>query len=455
MGNLLTSLLNSTGALRTYGLVFDVIQNNISNANTPGYVKQNQDVIALPFQPNGGPAGGVLAGPLLSSRNRYLEQTVRDDQQLLGAAQQKASDLGQIEPLFSLSSDAGIPNALNHFFGSFSQLSVTPNDTVLRQQVITQAQNVATSFQQVSRGIQTTSSNIDQSIRDTVAKINSVADKIAAINSQNHDNAFQGQDPGLDAQLYSQLEDLASTANITLIPSSDGTFNLYVGSQTPLVIANKSFHVSADFSSVQTAILDSSGNDITSQITGGELAGELQDRNTTLPGYQSSLNNLAQTFADQVNTALAQGVDQNGVAPTTNLFTYNTATDAATTLGVSNLTPDQIAAASANAPGGGGNAILLAQLANSQAVGGATFTQAYGTLGALVGNDVSKANDDQSHFQDLVVQARAQRTKATGVSLDEEAAKLLQFQQAYQAVGKLVSVLDGLAQSVLNMVSVP
>ena len=36
MGRLFTSLLNSTGALQVYGRVFSVIQNNITNANTPG-----------------------------------------------------------------------------------------------------------------------------------------------------------------------------------------------------------------------------------------------------------------------------------------------------------------------------------------------------------------------------------------------------------------------------------
>jgi flagellar hook-associated protein 1 FlgK len=51
----------------------------------------------------------------------------------------------------------------------------------------------------------------------------------------------------------------------------------------------------------------------------------------------------------------------------------------------------------------------------------------------------------------LVTQAQKQRADATGVSLDKEAAKLLQFQQAYQAVGKMVSVLNSLTDTVLNI----
>ena len=96
MGPLATSLLNSTNALTVYGQVLNVIQNNISNVHTPGYVKQDQSLIALPFNPAQQTAGGVMAGPVLSARLQYLEQNVRNQQQLLGDAQQRASDLGQV-----------------------------------------------------------------------------------------------------------------------------------------------------------------------------------------------------------------------------------------------------------------------------------------------------------------------------------------------------------------------
>jgi flagellar hook-associated protein 1 FlgK len=449
MGNILTTLLNSTGALSAYGRVFQTIQNNITNANTPGYAKQDQSIVALPFQPDGGPAGGVVAGPIISARSPYLEQAVRTGQQLLGSAQQRSKDLGQIEPLFSLGQNTGLPDALNQLFASFSQLGVNANDGVLRQQVLARASSVSQSFHQVAIGINTTSNNIDSSTRDTVNTVNTILDKIADINQQNITNAIAGHDAGIDAQLYSSLEDLSGSINAQVIQASDGTFNLYLGTQTPLVVGTKSFHLTADFAGGKTTIRDSTGADITSQVSSGELAAQLQDKNVTLPGYLSSLNTLAKAFADKINQGLAQGVDKNGQTPTTNLFTYNSATDAATTINITNLTPDQIAAASATAPGGGGNAIAISQLATAPLIGAATVTQAFGNIGAQVGNDVNSAKDDVSRFQDQVTQAQSQRQLASGVSYDEEAAKLLQFQQAYQAVGKLVSVLDTLTQSVL------
>ena len=147
MGSLTTSLLNSTGALSAYGQVLNVIQNNISNAHTPGYVKQEQSLLAMPFDVAQHTAGGVMAGPVLSARSEYLEQNVRTQQSLLGYAQQRASDLSHVQQIFDLSSvstSTGSSNdlsgALSNFFNSFSQLSVNPNDATERQSVIDAAQ---------------------------------------------------------------------------------------------------------------------------------------------------------------------------------------------------------------------------------------------------------------------------------------------------------------------------
>jgi flagellar hook-associated protein 1 FlgK len=64
---------------------------------------------------------------------------------------------------------------------------------------------------------------------------------------------------------------------------------------------------------------------------------------------------------------------------------------------------------------------------------------------------VAQAQQDQSTDQDLLTQAQKTRSQQTGVSLDEEASKLIQVQQAYEAVGKLVGVLSDLTRTVINL----
>jgi flagellar hook-associated protein 1 FlgK len=452
MGSLATSLLNSTNALSVYGQVLKVIQNNISNAHTPGYVKQDQSLLALPFNVAQQTAGGVMAGPVLSARSQYLEQHVRNQQQLLGDAQQRASDLGQVEPVFSLTSSSSVSATLNNFFNAFSQLSVNPNDPVERQGVIQAAKQVAQSFNQGATGIAQVASNVDNQARDLVPQINQLLQHITALNQQFSGSTAASQDAGLDAQMNAALEDLSGLVNFSLVKSNNGQVNVFLNGQSPLVVGDHEFPISADFSAPQTVIRDSQGNDITAQVTSGKLGALLREKNSILPGYTNTLNELAQTFADQVNQQLSQGVDQNGLTPTVNLFTYHQPWDAAATVAVTGITPDQIAAASPTAPGGNANAIAVVQLASAPLVGGLTFTQSYGELSGQVGRDVAQANQDQTQNQDLLTQAQQIRTQQTGVSLDEEAAKLIQVQQAYQAIGKLVTVLSDLTQTLINVI---
>ena len=454
MGNLFTTLLNSANALQVYGRVFSAIQNNVTNASTPGYVKQDQSLVAMPFDPAVGLGGGDQAGPLLSLRSEYLEQAVRNQQELLGSAQQKAGDLSQVQPLFDTSGRSGIPNALNEFFNNFSQLSVNPSSPVSRQNVIDAATQVAQAFNQNAAGIMQVSANVVNQTRAAVTTVNQIASQLAEINQHFRSGAASTQDAGLDAQLHAALENLSQVANYTLIRTQDGTYSVYLGGQTPLVIGDHSFPITADFSTPRTIIRNAQGNDITAQLenAGGSLGALIEEHNTTLPGYKTTLDTLARNFADTVNTTLSQGVDNSGNPPAVNLFTYDAVAGAAFTLAVTNITPNDIAAALPAAPGGNGNAIAMAQLANAPAAGGFTFTQAYGNLGGQVGRDVANARQDKTVRQNLVTQAQQQRASSTGVSLDEEAAKLLQFQQAYQAVGKLVGVLDSLTQTVINMV---
>jgi flagellar hook-associated protein 1 len=454
MGGLFTSLFNASGALQVYGRVFNVIQNNIANAHTPGYALQDQSLVAQAFNPAEHLTGGLMAGPLISARSQYLERAVRYQQEQLGTAQQKSADLSRIEPLFDLSGQSGVPGAFSRFFDTFSQLSVNPNNLASRQQVLDAASGVAQAFHQSALGITQVANDLDTQIRSSIDVINQTAKAVADINEHFRANSHAAQDAGLDARLHAALENLSQVANFTALPSADGTISVYLGGQTPLVIGDHAYGISGDLSGTQARVLDSQGKDITSQLagTGGSLGALLEEKNTILPGYLTSLNNIAQVYADTVNTSLAQGVDLNGNTPVTNLFTYSVAAGAAASLAITGITPDQVAAASASAPGGNGNAIAIAQLAGQPAISGVTFIQAYGDLGSQVGQDVSNAQQDRTAQQDLVTQAQQQRSLVSGVSLDAEAVKLMQFQQSYQAVGKLVTVLDGLTETVINLI---
>jgi len=216
---------------------------------------------------------------------------------------------------------------------------VNPNDATERQSVIDAAQQAAQRFNQSAGVITQVENNADSQTASTVQTINGYLKQIAALNQQYAADFHASQDAGLDAQMHAALENLSTLVNFSTIQSGNGQVNVYLNGETPLVVGSNEYALSADFSSPQTAILDSQGNNVASEITGGKLGGLLSEKNTTLPGYMETLNTLAKTFADQVNNQLAQGLDESGNPPSINLFTYNQASDAAATIAVTGIAP--------------------------------------------------------------------------------------------------------------------
>jgi flagellar hook-associated protein 1 len=424
-----------------------IIQENIGNASTPGYARQDLGAAI-------DSASDSTVSVQQSSRNEFAETAVRQQNSLFGHFDQLSSGLESVETNFSASGDTGIPNAVNNLFASFSALSANPGDHTARQSVIDQATQLANTFNGTARNLAQIQGDTRQQVSSEVDTINHLAGLVQVYNSQHRTSASSVSDPIVDAKLHETLEQLSEFTNVQALKQNDGSITLLLNGQTPLVVGENQFRIQADVTSgPAAAIRDAFGEDITGQVSGGRLSASLQVVNQSIPGYQDSLNQLAQGIADSVNALLAAGIDANGDAGAA-LFTYGSSSDAASTLAATvGITAAQVAAATPSAPGGNGNALALSALGTSQALNGFTFAAFYGNISATVGRDVANAKDSRSVQTQLLSQARAQREAVSGVSLDEEAVRLVEFQRAYQATAKVVTILDQLSQDTINMVS--
>jgi flagellar hook-associated protein 1 FlgK len=437
--------------MRAFQQGLNVVQSNVVNASTPGYVKQTQSFDAQTFDLSRGLPGGVAAGALVSSRNEYAEQIVRSQQHGLGEADQRTSDLAAVEPIFAFSNGLGISGALDSFFAAASELTVNPNSNPARQGLLDRAAQVAGSFNQASAGLASARANTDREINNVVLGINEAVDTIRKLNADIRTNAEVRQDPSFDARLHNALEALAEFTDFSAISGKDGSVTILLGGQTMALVGDHQFSISATFDGTGARVLDASGKDINSQLSTGRLSAMLSFRNETITSYGDDLNRLARSFAERVNSILQDGVDANGNPPVMPMFTYDAAWGEAQTLAVNPLAASDIAAASSLAPGGNGNAIALASLAQSKEVDGFTLTGFYGNLAGRVGRDLAAARADVTTRSALLSQAKSFRAQSTEVSLDEEAAKLLAFQKSYEASAKLINALTDMTDSVLSL----
>jgi flagellar hook-associated protein 1 FlgK len=474
MGTLFGILNSSLEAIEAFQNGLNVTQNNISNASTPGYAAQIATFEALPFDPFDGLTGGVESGPNQSTQNEYANQAVQSQFSQQGYYTAQYNALSSIQGLFDVSGQTGVVGDLNNLFTSFSAWAASPNSTAAQQQVLTSAQQLAEGFQSTAASLSQTTAQVNQQIGSTVQQINQLGAQIQADNAAilNNPDPSAGVDPGVSAQLESSLESLSKLTNTTVTFAANGTATVLVGGQTPLVIGAQENALQTNFSGTagstypggvpNAQILDANGDDITSQITGGSLGGLLNVRNVVLPGLQGNgdqvgaLNQLAQQVADQVDSILTSATTPSG-APGVPLFTYDATSpvDVASTLAVNpSITPSTLAPADATSSNGA--ALALSNLGNSTnpsvEIDGQTILEFLNATATQVGQQASDAQTGENSATQLLTQAQAVQTQISGVNLNAEAVTVQELQEGYQAAGKMVSVVDDLTQTLLNMV---
>jgi flagellar hook-associated protein 1 FlgK len=104
-----------------------------------------------------------------------------------------------------------------------------------------------------------------------------------------------------------------------------------------------------------------------------------------------------------------------------------------------------------------GNALALAALADTAFVGqsasgdgGLTITDAYAAGITDIGTRVQGAATASEISAAVASQLQLRRTAVDGVNLDEEAARLIQSQQAYQASAKVLQVAQSIFDTLLQ-----
>ncbi len=192
---------------------------------------------------------------------------------------------------------------------------------------------------------------------------------------------------------------------------------------------------------------------------GGQLGG-LQDFQTNvLQPMMSSISSMAQQVATSYNTQLAAGYKPDGTAGTA-LFQY-TATGTTGVLSVTaGFTGSDLAfSADAAAPGDSGNLTQLIGLGSQPVtlpvIGTVTLSDAMTQIVGNLGTQSQENQDAAGTAQTVRDQAESTWQSISGVSSDEEAANLVQYQQMYQANMKVVQVADTLFTSTLDMFNTP
>jgi flagellar hook-associated protein 1 FlgK len=461
MGSLVALMNTSLSALQADQAALDATSNNVANQNTVGYTRevvqfQTNDVVTL----NGSTGDGVNigSGPI-SQRDRVLEQRVQQQTQTQSQSAALESAMQQVESVFNISSSStsasttALGSAMDGFFSSLTALASSPSDTAVRQNVLNAANALAGQFNSAANQLTQLSAGLDQQVGSVVSQVNSLTATIASLNGQISTLSPKADAGTLEDQRQAAVAQLSQYIGLNQITTENNGLTLTTSSGQVLVSGNASYALSTAQIGGTTHVLDSSGQDITANITGGQLGGVIEARDSQIPTMMSGLDTLANAIATNVNTVNEAGVNAYGSAAGVTLFSVaGGVAGSAASIAVSTNDPLEIAAAGIGEGSlGNTNAQALADLSTAAIAGGTTVSSYYASYLAQVGNTAADATADSTQQQTALTQLTTQRDALSGVSLDEEAANLTQYQRSYQAASQVFNIVNTLMVSAINL----
>lgn len=459
----------------------DTTSHNISNVNTEGYSRQIalQRATVPTYSPVGIVGTGTETYDIIRMRSSYLDQKYWGQNKAYREWSVKQEQLESLETVFNEPSDTGIRIVMDEFFSALEDLSKKSGDSTCRVAVIEKATTLAATLNRNGRELINTIRDLNFSVKNKVSEINSLAEQIANLNKHIFSFELGGSKANdLRDQRNVLLDKLSSIVNITVteMPAPNGKSYLDVKIGGVTLINHTDYNKLAT-NDVPEAVTELGGGKISYvvwdgvdnqevRIESGELRGLLDVRDGNgegfnyrgIPYYLNKLNEFVRGFTVKFNEQHNMGVDYNG-NPGQNFFYQPSDLN---DLNCINFSVDAhivensntIAASSQHdGQSNNGNILLLIDLRNRKDI----FAGSNGTpddfikamLSALA-VDSNQAERMMTNSQAMVFLTDNRRISESGVSLDEEMANMVKFQQAYNASARMVTTLDAILDTTVN-----
>ena len=292
--------------------------NNIANANTQGYSRQQVELSTAKGQYTG--AGffgqGVNVTTVTRSYDRFLTAQAASTNSIASADAARNEQLTQLENVFPLG-EKGLGYAAGQLLNAFVDVANNPQDSSSRQVVLTRAQEMSTRFANAGAQLNTLQIGVTQDVRSAVATLNSQAQQLADLNKQISSLNGTGQPPNdLLDQRDQLISDISSKINVTTIQADDGSIGLFIGGGQSLVLGSTANTLKAspdDYDPAKVQItLTEGGVDrpvLSQSITGGSIAGLLRFQNEDLSAARNLLGQMAVAISGAVNQQQSLGLD--------------------------------------------------------------------------------------------------------------------------------------------------
>ncbi len=460
----------------------DIVGQNLTNVSTPGYTRQRTDQVSVTLAATGRydvmhntslMGQGVEINGVNQIRDPFLDKRFREEYATVAYYDQSAVILEDVEAALDELGNTGLKNAMEEMVSSLKTFSANPDDVTNASIVM----NSMVQFTQVMNLFDQKLNEIsDQQKFDTsvaVEDVNSILERITVLNGSIKDtmmmnsvvgNTVYGPNELLDERNV-LLDQLAYYGDISVEEGEFGVVTVTMGDH--VVIDDEQHETLSYTETAEGPILlswqkdgstfKSEGGSLSAYVdmingAGPHIENELQNFEDGIPYYQEKLNQLAAGFAHAFNNVVP--LEAGGYKT---LFEPTSGEVTAGNLTVANdwITNPEYIMEGVDKNGELDNTYIVSMVSLFEVEH--SFAEFEGSFEGYV-NFVNTSIGQQVTFNTSRLTASTavaddllnQRDSISAVSDNEEAADMMMYERAYQAVARLMTTLDEALNTIIN-----
>jgi flagellar hook-associated protein 1 FlgK len=449
MDNSLSALLAAQAGLATSG-------HNIANAQTPGY--NRQDVIFGARRPEilayGAIGRGVEVLGIRRIQDEFLLGNLRAQTSRLHSYAAVDTALYDIEGILGSVDNDHLGDALNNFFAAWNDLAQPPANASLKINVVAKAETLVADFRAIDEALGRLETDLEKRIQVEIENLNRLLEDVGELNRQVMAAEAGGQPANdLRDQRDLKITQLSELAEISVLERDDGSKDIVLAGRTMVArdrVTRFEGIYRPDGDSYSFAVV-TEGNQQDVGLSPGLLEGLLTARDTHVHRAREQLDAVARQLISEVNELHTQGLTAGGRGVM--FFTG----DSMHTISINEalITNENLVATGRTGTAADNDiALAIADLGRSSLQGSVrkSIGESYRAVVTDVAGQRGSFEFMVENQQSVVASLSARMASVSGVSLDEEGANLVRYQNSYNAAAKVIATVQEMYDTLLNIV---
>jgi flagellar hook-associated protein 1 FlgK len=332
--SLFSSIQLANNALRAQQIGLQVVGQNISNANTPGYIREELVLTPAATQRLGSLllGLGVDVTAVVQKVDRFVEERLRGAISDRTSAESQEKTYVELEALLGELGDTDLSTSLNTFFASISEIANQPESVAARNLAVLQGQTLAGDINRLALRVGENRADINSRIISLTDDANRLIEEVRKLNiriTETEGGVTASDAVGLRDQRGVALAKLSELINIRVTEQVGGAVNVYAGGDY-LVFEGTARQLTVNQESDRgLTIADVRIAEIDAPLAApsGELHGLLAARDDILGGFLDKLDGFASTLIFEFNRVFSSGQGLNGYRELTSEFAVDDVND--------------------------------------------------------------------------------------------------------------------------------